>query len=217
MTDTGTNAIATIIILDSLPVIRKALTILLRENFLGTLLIDTKNMDELRLSGPATEPALFIVVINSDFDEANISPLSEIKRYYPNALIILYGEEIKPEPVISYFKAGVNGYLSKHGELSEMITCINAVSRGKLYINADDMELLFIYLVQNYKTTRKQDLLSPRQNEVARYLIQGMSTSAIAEKTGLHISTISTFKTGIFTKLGIDNVLQLKQIMDTGD
>jgi DNA-binding NarL/FixJ family response regulator len=211
------NTISNIIVLDTHPVIRRALTDLLRENFIGTQLIDAKNIAEFRKSDPTTVPAIFVVVINSDFEDEHISPLSELKTYYPNALVVLFGEEIDPELVISYFKSGVNGYLSKYGELTEMIACIKTVNLGKLYINGVDMEFLFLYLIQNYKTARKQDLLTPRQNEVARYLIQGMTTSSIAEKTGLHISTISTFKTGIFTKLGIDNILKLKQIMNTGD
>ena len=216
LTMTDTYAIPSIIILDTLPVIRKALTILLKENFKGTQLIDAKDIKEFQELNPVIQPTIFILVINSDFEDG-ISPLEEIKTNYPEALVILYGEEIKPEPVISYFKHGVNGYLSKRGELTEMITCINRVNRGKLYINADDLEFLFMYLIKNYKTHRKQDLLTPRQKEVARYLTQGLSTSAIAEKTGLHISTISTFKTGIFSKLGIDNILKLKQIMEAND
>ncbi|MCE7070746.1 LuxR C-terminal-related transcriptional regulator [Dyadobacter sp. CY327] len=72
-------------------------------------------------------------------------------------------------------------------------------------------------MIDNYKTSKKRDLLMPRQNEIARYLIQGLSTSFIAKKTGLHISTISTFKSAIFQKLGIDNVLKLKQILEADE
>ena len=117
--------------------------------------------------------------------------------------------------MISYFKSGINGYLSKHDDLSELITCISTVTAGKRYVNPDLMDFLFGYLIENYRTLKKKDILTPRQNEIARYLMQGLSTSSIAEKTGLHISTISTFKAAIFLKLGIDNILKLKQILGT--
>lgn len=176
-------------------------------------IIEARNVAELRQVGADLGPALFIIVINSDFEEDGSNPVSEVKSLDPTALIILYGEEAKPELVISYFKSGINGYLSKHKDLSELITCISIVMSGKRYLNADHMDFLFGYLVENYRTLKKRDLLTPRQNEIARYLMQGLTTSAIAEQTGLHISTISTFKTAIFSKLGIDNILKLKQVL----
>ncbi|MCF0041971.1 response regulator transcription factor [Dyadobacter fanqingshengii] len=214
MAEPDTRNITNIIILDTHPVLRKGLAVLLQEGFSELRLIEARDVVELRQAEPELGPSLFIVVINSDFEEDGTSPVFELKTVYPDAPIILYGEETKPELVISYFKSGINGYLSKHKDLSELTTCINMVRAGKRYVNADHMDFLFGYLIENYKTSKKRDLLTPRQNEIARYLIQGLSTSSIAEKTGLHISTISTFKTAIFSKLGIDNVLKLKQILE---
>lgn len=214
MAQPDTDHITNIVILDTHPVLRKGLAVLLQESFTKMRLTEAKNVVELQQAGPEPGPSLFIVVINSDFEEDGISPVFELKAAYPDAPVILYGEEPKPELVISYFKSGVNGYVSKHKDLAELITCINMVCAGKRYVNAAYMDFLFGYLIDNYKTSKKRDLLTPRQNEIAQYLIQGLSTSSIAEKTGLHISTISTFKTAIFSKLGIDNVLKLKQILE---
>ncbi|MBE9463296.1 response regulator transcription factor [Dyadobacter sp. UP-52] len=206
---------SSIIILDTHPLFRKGLARLLKENFPQTLLSEAKNLQEIGQSLPEIEMAVFIIVINSDFEEDGTNPVAEIKRRYPLASIILYAEELKPELIISYFKSGIKGYLFKHENLTELIDCIQVVNQGNRYINAEYKEVLLSYLIENYKSSRKQDLLTPRQNEVARYLIQGLTTSAIAEATGLHISTISTFKTAIFTKLGVDNVLRLKQVFET--
>jgi DNA-binding NarL/FixJ family response regulator len=215
MTVTDPKPISTIIILDTHPVIRKGLAVLLKENFNEMQIIDVKDIAELRQVNADYGLALYIIVINSDFEEDGTSPVFELKTLSPAAPIILYGQEAKPELVISYFKSGINGYLSKHKDLSELITCINTVSAGRRYVSSDHMDFLFGYLIDNYKTLKKKDLLTPRQNEIARYLMQGLSTSLIAEQTGLHVSTISTFKTAIFSKLGIDNVLKLKQILGT--
>jgi DNA-binding NarL/FixJ family response regulator len=217
MTDPDPKPISTLIILDTHPVIRKGLAALLKESFEKMRVIEANNITELRQANADLGMALFIIVINSDFEEDGTSPVFELKTFNPAAPIILYGEEAKPELVISYFKSGINGYLLKHKDLSELIACINAVCSGRRYVSSDHMDFLFGYLIENYKTLKKKDLLTPRQNEIASYLMQGLSTSAIAEQTGLHISTISTFKTAIFSKLGIDNVLKLKQILEMGD
>ncbi|MCE7059736.1 response regulator transcription factor [Dyadobacter sp. CY343] len=216
MTDPDPQPISTIVILDTHPVIRKGLARLLESNFETMQVIEAKNVAELGLAGTDLGRVLFIIIMNSDFEEDGTSPVFEVKAFNQAASIILYGEQTQPELVISYFKSGINGYLSKHKDLSELITCINTVVAGKRYVSADHMDFLFGYLIENYRTLKKKDLLTPRQNEIARYLMQGLFTSSIAEQTGLHISTISTFKAAIFSKLGIDNILKLKQILETG-
>ncbi|WP_031526403.1 response regulator transcription factor [Dyadobacter crusticola] len=217
MTVTDPKPISSIIILDTHPVVRKGLAVLLTESLKQTRVAEAKNVAELRQTNADYGSALFIIVVNSDFEEDGTNPVFELKSFIPAAPIILYGEETKPELVISYFKSGIKGYLSKHKDLSELITCINTVSAGKRYVSSDHMDFLFGYLIDNYKSLKKTDLLTPRQNEIAKYLMQGMSTGSIAEKTGLHISTISTFKSAIFAKLGIDNILKLKQILEAGE
>lgn len=214
MTDHVPPEISNIIILDTHPVARMGLASLLANSFDNAKLIEAGNVAELTDFNAHALPQLFILVINTDFGDDGSNPVSEVRTHYPQASIILYGEGIKPELVISYLKSGVNGYLSKHKDLSELIKCINTVSVGKRYVSAEHMELLFEHLLQNHKTIKNQDLLTPRQNEVANYLVEGLSTSAIAEKTGLHISTVSTFKAAIFAKLGIDNIFKLKQLME---
>lgn len=190
------------------------LAVLLREKFKETILIEANNVTEFKALDKGITPELFILVVNSDFEEEGYNPITELKSAYPEAFIILYGENIKPEVVIDYLKTGATGYLSKHKDLTELLACIVTVTRGKRYISPEHMDFLFGYLIENYKSSKKQDLLTPRQSEVAGYLIQGLTTSSIAEKTGLHISTISTFKTAIFAKLGIDNILKLKQMFE---
>lgn len=215
MTGRDSNAYFSIIIVDTHPVVRRALGTLLKGSLSKIDIVEAKSIHELSQRDLGGAAHIFIVVINSDFDEDGTSPITELKAWYPDSLVIIYGEAVKPELIISYLKSGVNGYLSKQQGLNEMITCIDTVRCGERYLNAGYKDLLFEYLIENYRSSKKQDLLTPRQHEVARYLIQGLTTSAIAKKTGLHISTISTFKTAIFTKLGIDNILKLKQLFET--
>ncbi|WP_138475029.1 LuxR C-terminal-related transcriptional regulator [Dyadobacter bucti] len=216
MIDQPQYIIPKIIILDSHPVPRMGLSFLLKEKFKPENVSDFESFNGFQESQQAQGALLFILVINTDFEEDGLNPVSTIKSVYPDAQVVLYGEEMRPEIVIDYLKTGANGYLLKHKDLTELINCIHTVAQGKRYVSAGHLEHLFEYLLKNYKTSRKYDLLTPRQKEVAKLLVQGMTTSLIAEKTGLHISTISTFKTAIFAKLGIDNILKLKEILDEG-
>jgi two-component system response regulator FimZ (fimbrial Z protein) len=55
--------------------------------------------------------------------------------------------------------------------------------------------------------------LSPREKEVAICIMEGMSTSLIAEKLGLKSNTISTTKNRIFIKLQVDSLVGLYKVL----
>jgi DNA-binding NarL/FixJ family response regulator len=203
----------TFLIFDTHPVMRMGLAILLRENFREAEIVESKEIAEYDEDAAQLAPDLVIYVLHADFEEEGYPSIVEIRQKYAGSRLIVYGSEMQPEVIIDYFKKGVNGYLSKYADIAEMLACIAAVSDGKRYLSAAQMASIFEYLIASHTPQKRWDLLTRRQKEVADYLVQGMSTSSIAEKTGLHLSTISTFKAAIFAKLGIDNVLALKEIL----
>lgn len=202
----------TFAIFDTHPVMRMGLAILLRENFKKAEIVESKDMSDYGQDAGRPEPDLVIYVLHADFEEEGYPSISEIRQKYSGSRVIVYGPEMQPEVIIDYFKKGVNGYLSKYADMSEMLGCITAVMSGKRYLSVEHMAFIFEYLIASHTPQKRWDLLTRRQKEVADYLVQGMTTSSIAEKTGLHLSTISTFKAAIFAKLGVDNVLALKEI-----
>lgn len=58
------------------------------------------------------------------------------------------------------------------------------------------------------------ELLSIRELEIARLLVAGLSNNEIASKLYIHKSTVSTYKTRIFEKLGITNIPALLNIFN---
>ena len=51
--------------------------------------------------------------------------------------------------------------------------------------------------------------LSPRENEVAFLIVNGLSTTVIANKLGIKSNTVSSIKKKIFLKLSVDSVVGL--------
>jgi DNA-binding NarL/FixJ family response regulator len=51
--------------------------------------------------------------------------------------------------------------------------------------------------------------LSPRENEVAFLIVNGLSTTVIASKLGIKSNTVSSIKKKIFIKLSVDSVVGL--------
>ena len=67
--------------------------------------------------------------------------------------------------------------------------------------------------MQASDTLNIMNKLSPREKEVALYIMEGMSTNLIAEKLGLKSNTISTTKNRIFIKLGVDSLVGLYKVL----
>ncbi len=70
-------------------------------------------------------------------------------------------------------------------------------------------------LISNMKLTsiRNINKLSPREKEVAMYIVDGEKTSIISKKLGIKSNTVSTIKSRLFMKLGVDSVVGLYKMI----
>jgi DNA-binding NarL/FixJ family response regulator len=57
------------------------------------------------------------------------------------------------------------------------------------------------------------DKLSPREKEVALFIIEGLSTNFIARKIGIKSNTVSTIKKNLFSKLGVSSIIDLYKLL----
>lgn len=204
----------TIVILDTRPITRMGLAVLIRQNSENITVIEAQNVAQFQRDNQKVVPGLFISVLDDQSAIRNDQLALEIKKRFPFCFLIIYGEEQSPQQAIASLKSGVNGFFSKNADLIELSGCIDRVMAGEIYLSPVYMQILFAFLLARHTVHEMRDILTPRQYEIAEYLVQGLSTTAIAEKAGLHISTVSRFKATIFSKLGVDNILELKEISE---
>jgi len=171
--------------------------------------------------------------LHSDIDtkvailSANHYPHSRIlthiritKQAFPNAKIVLFDEDVDSATtnftmVWHFLGAGANGYVTRLDNVSGLLTCVQDVMIGKRYISnyafAATQDVL-TGMAANKRRTK--DLLSTRETEIVGYLLEGMSTKFIANKLERKASTISTIKNSVYKKLGVDNIVELKEVFD---
>jgi DNA-binding NarL/FixJ family response regulator len=114
---------------------------------------------------------------------------------------------------VNLIKGGANGYLTKGDNETELITCIESVTKGKNYVCKEIQENIIEYLILDKPAFKTHKDLSARESEIASLVSEGEKTSNIAEKLGLKSSTVSTMKSKIYSKLGVHNVIELRQKM----
>ena len=99
---------------------------------------------------------------------------------------------------------------------NEIIKAIDFVLSNKVYIPESLSLSLNIRMFRNEIKFNKNpfDNLSQKELTVLDLLLKGESVNAISKSLNNHPSTIGTFKARIFNKLGVKNLIELKNIYD---
>ena len=218
-------SIINLAIIDRYPIVRIGIKIFLKNHFPEIAVLESDSISGFQKADPDTKPDIIILGVSQGNDINNISILKSAKHSFPASKIILYveasgtsnsgGELAVKDLIVNYLKIGIDGYLSKLNNLSELETCISDIRNGKHYICSD---ALFAMLLTENVTAEKAasqiyHQLSSRELEVAKFLSEGMPTKTIAQKLGRAPSTISTTKANIYKKLNVDNVIKLRDII----
>mgnify|MGYP003589377886 CR=1 FL=1 len=130
-----------------------------------------------------------------------------IKRVSPQTRIVALSMYSDPYYQELMFKAGASAYVLKNEAVSELVDAIRAVLVGKRFVSP------FVTQQNASCSGRSADLdkrvLSEREIEVLRLLVQGWRTREVAESLGISTKTVETYRGRVMLKLGIDNLAEL--------
>ncbi|MEO6919419.1 MAG: response regulator transcription factor [Collimonas sp.] len=142
---------------------------------------------------------------------------------FPESKILVASAHYSPATIALALRAGARGFVGKNQPLTDLVGAIRTVARGRVYLDPE-LAIEFAYLLSDVAvqdavaeaaSEANEDPLihhaelSPREREVLRCCLNGMSVTQVAEKFGRSTKTISTQKQSAFRKLGIrtDNEL----------
>ncbi len=118
-----------------------------------------------------------------------------------------YDEQLYALP---FLKAGANGYISKTASNEDFKQAIDQVISGKIYASPTVLQNAFGILFNSKGASESvSQKLNDKEQEIAKLLSKGLSTKAISEHLSLSSSSISNYKTKIFEKLGVSNIIEL--------
>jgi two-component system invasion response regulator UvrY len=159
-------------------------------------------------------------VLSQDFDliildivepEASCRHIIErIKQTYPGAAILIFSSASEHLYATFYLKAGANGFLSKNAQKQDIENAISLVLDAGTYVSTSVRNNMLNQLNTN-RAKRENPLkeLSSREVEVMDLLIEGLWLKEIANKLRVTESSVSTYKSRIFTKLHVTNIIEL--------
>ena len=132
-----------------------------------------------------------------------------IKANQEDVKILVCGNQKTANNEFHYISMGANGFITKSSTLEQMLTAINLINAGQLYLS--QKALLWQTSLEHTKLSFENQL-SKREFQVFKLIVNGLSVNHIARNLELKQSTVSTLKRRIMAKLQVANVVELVKL-----
>lgn len=189
------------LIADDHAVVRKGLKQILQDAFPSALIEEVADAEELLKKVNKEEWDVAISDISMP-GRSGLDVLDQIREAQPKLPVLILSMHHEDQYAIRVLRAGASGYLNKDSAPDELVKAVNLVLLGKKYITSSIAEKLVTAVDQNGKKFT-HEYLSDREFEVLKMLAAGKSVSDISEQISLSVSTISTYRARIMTKLNL--------------
>jgi two-component system response regulator NreC len=116
--------------------------------------------------------------------------------------------------------AGASGYVPKRAAPDDLVTAIQTVSRGEVFLYPSLAKMLvrdYLQRVDSGNQPVVYDELTPREREVLTLIAEGLSNAEIAEKLVISVKTVGRHRENLMRKLNLHNRVELvKYAIDKG-
>jgi len=154
-----------------------------------------------------------LVIMDIQMPSTDAFGLMEYMRIsYPDTKVLIFSMSAENIYAKRFLKAGAKGFISKDSPLEEIKKAITVILNNKRYISETMIDILAEGSSVNAKNPFQS--LSARELEITSLLLSGHTLSDIARSLHIQVSTAGTHKSRLFDKLGVINVLELKELAD---
>lgn len=134
--------------------------------------------------------------------------LRAVRVDYPASRILVLTAHAEEEYAIACLRAGAAGFLTKDRTSDELAAAIRTVAQGRRYITPTLAGAL-LDAMEVGAGRPAHETLSQREFEVLVMLGQGLSVKRIAHRLDLSGKTVSTYRSRLLEKLGVDSTANL--------
>lgn len=200
-----------IMLVDDHPVVRQGLRLMLCAEPGIQVSTEAASAEEaLRILRDGAAPVDLLVLDLNLPDNNGFAVLEAVQRLYPELPVLILTIQPAEHMAVRALKAGASGFLNKEAAPEELVRAVRTVAQGRKYISASLAEWLALD-ASGHRESLPHERLSDREFQVLCLLAGGKSISEIAEMLSRSPNTISTFRTRILEKMGIETNAGLTQ------
>lgn len=139
---------------------------------------------------------------------SGLEVLKDIKAEFPRLPVLMLSMYPEEQFALRVIRAGAAGYLNKSLASRVLLEAVRQVQAGGRYVSPKVAEQL-INAVQQPTGQALHATLSDREDQVLRLIGTGRTVGEIAAQLNLSVKTVSTYRTHILQKLGLENNAQI--------
>lgn len=135
--------------------------------------------------------------------------LKKLKEKRSKIKVLVLTVHNETEYLMKAVDIGINGYVLKDSESSELKKAIFAIYEGETYIQPSLIPALNSKMIEKDKDEVKIDSLTRRELEVLKLLAIGMYNKEVAEKLDISERTVKNHVSNIFKKIEVTDRTQV--------
>ena len=134
-----------------------------------------------------------------------IDLISHIKASNPVVSILVLTMHEDCEYAARALRSGASGYMTKASTSEDLISGIRRIASGRSFVSPSVSEGLMLRFTRSDSETPPHRTLSHREFRIFELLVQCQTTTKIARELSLSVKTVSTHKTRLLKKMGLQH------------
>jgi DNA-binding NarL/FixJ family response regulator len=150
---------------------------------------------------------------------SGVAGVERLRAAAPNARLLVLTMHDDPAYIRSAMAMGATGYVVKSAADAELITAIRAVARGRTFVDAGSLDGVRAMLQPGTPADASSPFkdLSDREREVLIEVARGHTNQQIADRVGLSVKTVESYRARMMHKLGLKTRADLVRLaIDSG-
>lgn len=143
---------------------------------------------------------------------SGLEATSLIKESLPDVQVVMLSMHEKDAYVDRALAAGALGYVLKASPTADVLEAVRTVHEGKYFLSSKINDQIIYTYLKNQKVKPDitgYNLLSEREQQVFRLLVEGRETSETADILCISLKTVKKHRANIMKKLNIHNMVEL--------
>jgi RNA polymerase sigma factor (sigma-70 family) len=147
-------------------------------------------------------------------DQSGIQLTREIRSLLSDTRVLIVSMHSKIDHIAEAFQAGATGYVVKESAPGRLLHGLGYVAEGNYFLDSSVSHQVVEKLMKSPAKEEKimdpaYRSLTPREREVMRLLVEGLSTKEIGEKLFISPKTVENHRARILSKLGLHSAFEL--------
>ena len=138
-----------------------------------------------------------------------LEAIQEIKASYPQVQVLILTMHKNAEYLSYALGAGAAGFLLKQDADPELMEAITTIRSGKTYLSPAISEVVPDLIRRQKPDGTPKDLLTHREREILKLLVEGKSSREIGELLYISLRTVQNHRANIMKKLKVRGITDL--------